>query len=1348
METVPPNPFKGLRSFEEKDRHSLFGRDRDLILMKDRIFSARTTLLFAGSGVGKTSFLNAKVVPELRKQCEVVWHNRWTGADEQEDIPELYEDRRMRFWPPRALFHALLRKLRLKRDEVDSEKTSERRSEPDEDQFASEVHKTITQSLRHSSGNAQRSLSEVLARFSKSAPNAVRSKDQKDRCILILDQFEEVFQYHAYEKYFDDFVGDLCQIINNQDYQVRIVFSMREEFLGELSIFDNKIPDLFNNYYRLKYPSKDEAADIIALTCQLSRVDPDEGNLEKLVDDLSKIEKGSGSFAERSTNLDEANTRVIKRNFVAPPYLQIACERLWNQQYGAAAESTAASSQQGPSDAPKFAKFLVHYQAGNGDAKGTAPGGDAQKALREFCQEKLSSPFLSPSQQDIAARAFSFLVTKQGAKMAYELRSLASHMDESVPPLKAALEKLSQDEAKILRETRGPDRSHWFELYHDMYATIVEDWKVKYLKRRRRRNLARVGVAVLILPGLLLLVLAALIWVINPRDHRRKLTDFKAQINGPNLEQQPGYRDAVSAFTSLENTPGYGQTARSLWADILERRAQWFAMNNDPTSALLSLLKAASMKSDAAEKRRLLKTAEVLMGTAGGSLIGTYCNDCASASLSNDGKSLLTMNQDGQVRLWDAGSVTPLGPPFCEYCTRSRPAARKALYDGKHVLTVGGVTDCDGKGPDDQSKTQTGLRIELWDSLTYRPLLSKYLCLDEGRAGAATSQTGPSVGRESASPRSQDTPPTIDVRDFVKVGNRLWMVGLKGQQICFWDEAGRETPLASVEDPDLTDFGFSSDGEFLLVSLSEESMKLWRVTEKEITPYPLQNVRALEVGLGHQLLIAQADTARIINADSESILREVRPAESAPAGAKLVAVNFSDSGDYFMTRMRDADGDTVQAWPTSPGAPPIHKPLRLLGHVFYTDLGSDGKTLLVVDGTDPSVIQKWDLQSGRLLGAIKRRFESLQFDLDRNSVLILSDKTARIWGADDNLEGSHFLQARQIKAQAITPDGKTLLGAVNDAKQFQFWDVDKATPLAEPVLAPSELEAAWISDDGKYAVTAESGLLAVWQAGKREPFAHVFDVPPAAAAFSNDGKLFGWAAHLNLKTLALATGSKTTLEGHTDRINDLAMTRTVALTGGDDKTAMIWDLSTGQARYSLMNEDDVKAVALSPDGRLALTGCNDGTIQLWNVQTGGKIGNAIKVNGPIEKIRFSNNASLAAVETSSWIYVFRTAESGLSYERAALIADPWKPLFTFGPDGSKIRFAYQFGDNAIQIQDLDLYSDDLKLFNGDSHDVLGIWSKRLGFKVGELGEIAKLWQDELLPDETDQDQESPKSAAR
>src|SRR5947209_1666048 len=82
MSSERPNPFLGLTPYKPEDRQKLYGRDRDLILISDRIFSARTTLLFAGSGVGKTSFLNAKVRPEFEGKYCVLYHNDWTASEE------------------------------------------------------------------------------------------------------------------------------------------------------------------------------------------------------------------------------------------------------------------------------------------------------------------------------------------------------------------------------------------------------------------------------------------------------------------------------------------------------------------------------------------------------------------------------------------------------------------------------------------------------------------------------------------------------------------------------------------------------------------------------------------------------------------------------------------------------------------------------------------------------------------------------------------------------------------------------------------------------------------------------------------------------------------------------------------------------------------------------------------------------------------------------------------------------------------------------------------------------------------------------------------------------------------
>jgi hypothetical protein len=70
------NPFRALSPFEREDRDVLFGRDGDLTLLLDRLMSRRATLFFAGSGVGKTSFLNAKLVPEVEDCYFVCKHSQ------------------------------------------------------------------------------------------------------------------------------------------------------------------------------------------------------------------------------------------------------------------------------------------------------------------------------------------------------------------------------------------------------------------------------------------------------------------------------------------------------------------------------------------------------------------------------------------------------------------------------------------------------------------------------------------------------------------------------------------------------------------------------------------------------------------------------------------------------------------------------------------------------------------------------------------------------------------------------------------------------------------------------------------------------------------------------------------------------------------------------------------------------------------------------------------------------------------------------------------------------------------------------------------------------------------------
>src|SRR6478752_7654210 len=58
-------------------------------------------------------------------------------------------------------------------------------------------------------------------------------------------------------------------------------------------------------------------------------------------------------------------------------------------------------------------------------------------------------------------------------------------------------------------------------------------------------------------------------------------------------------------------------------------------------------------------------------------------------------------------------------------------------------------------------------------------------------------------------------------------------------------------------------------------------------------------------------------------------------------------------------------------------------------------------------------------------------------------------------------------------------------------------------------------------------------------------------------------------------------------------------------TGSRDKTAKLWELSTGrEVRSFLGHEFSVTAVDISSDGKYLLTGSNDETARLWEMETG------------------------------------------------------------------------------------------------------------------------------------------------
>ncbi len=96
----------------------------------------------------------------------------------------------------------------------------------------------------------------------------------------------------------------------------------------------------------------------------------------------------------------------------------------------------------------------------------------------------------------------------------------------------------------------------------------------------------------------------------------------------------------------------------------------------------------------------------------------------------------------------------------------------------------------------------------------------------------------------------------------------------------------------------------------------------------------------------------------------------------------------------------------------------------------------------------------------------------------------------------------------------------------------------------------------------------------------------------------------------------LSPSLRGTITGHSGSVRAVACTgldgRPVAVTGSDDATVRVWDLSTGQPVGQPLtgHTDPVRAVACTGlDGRpVAITGSEDATVRVWDLSTGQPVG--------------------------------------------------------------------------------------------------------------------------------------------
>ncbi len=1190
----PKNPFKGLRPFKQEEQEELFGRERDLILMKDRILSSRTTLLFAGSGVGKTSFLNAKIIPALKERYCVIWHNRWTGADERSDAI-LDDHARFRIWPPRAFARwfsewliepAWVRQKRSEKNFLTWEQAKQEAASAETDAVQKKVIEAVQNVISHSlrPGNKRR-LSRVLSIFKKKPDSAVAQKP----CILILDQFEEIFQYHAYETYFQDFISDLCKVINDDRYQVRVVFSMREEFLGELSVFDNRIPDLFNNYYRLRYPEKDEAKYIITKTCERIDIEFDAEKLDQLVDDLSTIEK---SFdAGRADGETVKTVRFVRRNYVPPPYLQIVCDTLWKEQFDNEVQPETVTSNGDSEQKPP--RFLENYKAGDENAVNGEESG-AQKAVREFCEAKLSPPFLKKWEQSVAARAFGFLVTKQGAKMAYEIRHLASHMDERVWPLKHTLHKLSLPEARILRESRGPEGSYWFELYHDMYAGVVDRWKRAYRKEQSKRWRRKVLMYAGLLAFVILLPFAVNNWYFKPLDYGRTINQFRDSLETTDIKNAPGYTQAVTAYSKLVETLGYKREAKLLWAEVWQKRAHLFEARQQRDEALLSLLQAASIAQGTSSEKYYIAQASNLLNGNEKAIKQTYCYDCRYARFSPDGSRILTFGNDGTVDIWSSDGKSRLTYFDCSEAQfsadsslialvrdiseeKNRPDANRERSGGRSETDRGGTstgstsstaepTPTPGTGSN-TVKNVIGWEVKIYGADTISFVIRK---------------------PQATNKKSEEQETDFFLRAVAKTPAGYLVAGYLEDKLTIWRQDGSIFLDSARLEPDMRltstpQASFSPNGRFLVIYGTFYQSQLWEVSDSG-----LSRVTAIEKLSGARAPLFSSDGRYLLAQTQKSVIKlwdltDLSEVLSVPTFSPVSKIGFGVGSTKFFVA-EDSGRVTVWDGETRREVSSFNVP----NSVRTGFLAKDGRSLILSSAASTFLarsFQKWSTETKQKTGEFELSSlpQSPYVSSNGDSLLVTMDSVVRLWDIPplppDDSNWIRNLGKEKLWFTGLSEDGNTMLVGRSTVHRL---DIAQKKETFQPLLASQN---AYLSPDGNRiaSVMTDKGInLVDCSKPQQPPIPLSFKSSLIKVVFSSDSRFLAVATDDNqVQVFDAASGAVIRSLTTEVKIGSLTFTR--------------------DSQYLMVSHEDS---FLEPDDPFANTEVSKSWVEIWSIQSG------------------------------------------------------------------------------------------------------------------------------------------------
>jgi len=234
-------PYAGLASFQEADAGKFFGRSREVAAMVTRIRDRPLMAVVGSSGVGKSSFVRAGLVPALKRsgetwECLVIR----PGRKPLEALASITA--------PMVATAANLA------DELDE----------------------------------QAKLVETLRREPGHLGHLLRGRARRDnrRIMLFIDQFEELFTQVVDPEERAAFTACLSAVADDATSPLRVVLSIRADFLDRCAEDPQFLSELTQGLFFLGQPNRDGMRDAIVEPAQMAGFKIDSLTVEDMLNHL------------------------------------------------------------------------------------------------------------------------------------------------------------------------------------------------------------------------------------------------------------------------------------------------------------------------------------------------------------------------------------------------------------------------------------------------------------------------------------------------------------------------------------------------------------------------------------------------------------------------------------------------------------------------------------------------------------------------------------------------------------------------------------------------------------------------------------------------------------------------------------------------------------------------------------------------------------------------------------------------------------------------------------------------------------------------------------------------------